>query len=98
VTAGQYSTYLVRFSSFKVCCFAGLLPLDYMYMKIIRMEPENQEKYGNGNNNEIERKLKDTMIILPILKQVLLTFQRINLLQVTVNLWLISILCKNSEL
>jgi hypothetical protein len=29
-------------------------------MKIIRMEPENQEKYGNGNNNEIERKLKDT--------------------------------------
>jgi hypothetical protein len=29
-------------------------------MKIIQMEPENQEKYGNGNNNEIERKLKDT--------------------------------------
>jgi hypothetical protein len=29
-------------------------------MKIIPMEPENQEKYGNGNNNEIERKLKDT--------------------------------------
>jgi len=31
-----------------------------MYMKIVQMEPENQEKYGNGNNNEIERKLKDT--------------------------------------
>jgi hypothetical protein len=60
VTAGQYSKYLVRFSSFKVCYLAGLLALDYMYMKIIRMEPENQEKYGNGNNNEIERKLKDT--------------------------------------
>jgi hypothetical protein len=29
-------------------------------MKIIQMEPENLEKYGNGNNNEIERKLKDT--------------------------------------
>jgi hypothetical protein len=29
-------------------------------MKIIQIEPENQEKYGNGNNNEIERKLKDT--------------------------------------
>jgi hypothetical protein len=29
-------------------------------MKIIPMEPENQEKYGNRNNNEIERKLKDT--------------------------------------
>jgi hypothetical protein len=29
-------------------------------MKIVQMEPENQEKYGNGNNNEIERKLKDT--------------------------------------
>jgi hypothetical protein len=29
-------------------------------MKIIQMEPENQEKYRNGNNNEIERKLKDT--------------------------------------
>ncbi|MDF2727296.1 MAG: hypothetical protein K0S89_558 [Nitrososphaeraceae archaeon] len=29
-------------------------------MKIIQMEPENQEKYGNGNNNESERKLKDT--------------------------------------
>jgi hypothetical protein len=29
-------------------------------MKIIHMGPENQEKYGNGNNNEIERKLKDT--------------------------------------
>jgi hypothetical protein len=29
-------------------------------MKILQMEPENQEKYGNGNNNEIERKLKDT--------------------------------------
>jgi hypothetical protein len=29
-------------------------------MKIIPMEPENQEKYGNGNNNEIERKLKYT--------------------------------------
>jgi hypothetical protein len=29
-------------------------------MKIIQMEPEYQEKYGNGNNNEIERKLKDT--------------------------------------
>jgi hypothetical protein len=29
-------------------------------MKIIQMEPENQEKYGNGNNYEIERKLKDT--------------------------------------
>jgi hypothetical protein len=29
-------------------------------MKIIQMEPENQEKYGNGNNNEIESKLKDT--------------------------------------
>jgi hypothetical protein len=36
------------------------LPLDYMYMKIIPMEPENQEKYGNGNNNEIERKLRYT--------------------------------------
>jgi hypothetical protein len=31
-----------------------------MYVKIIHMEPENQEKYGNGNNNESERKLKDT--------------------------------------
>jgi hypothetical protein len=31
-----------------------------MYMKILQMEPENQEKYGNRNNNEIERKLKDT--------------------------------------
>jgi hypothetical protein len=30
-----------------------------MYMKIIHMEPENPEKYGNGNNNESERKLKD---------------------------------------
>jgi hypothetical protein len=30
-------------------------------MKIIQMEPENQEKYGNGNNNESERKLKDTL-------------------------------------
>jgi hypothetical protein len=29
-------------------------------MKIIQMEPENQEKYGNGNNNDIERMLKDT--------------------------------------
>jgi hypothetical protein len=29
-------------------------------MKIIQMEPENQEKYGNGNNIESERKLKDT--------------------------------------
>jgi hypothetical protein len=29
-------------------------------MKIIQMGPKNQEKYGNGNNNEIERKLKDT--------------------------------------
>jgi hypothetical protein len=29
-------------------------------MKIIPMEPENPEKYGNGNNNEIERKLKYT--------------------------------------
>jgi hypothetical protein len=29
-------------------------------MKIVQMEPENQEKYGNGNNNEIERKLKYT--------------------------------------
>jgi hypothetical protein len=29
-------------------------------MKILQMEPENQEKYGNRNNNEIERKLKDT--------------------------------------
>lgn len=29
-------------------------------MKIIQMEPENQEKYGNGNDNESERKLKDT--------------------------------------
>jgi hypothetical protein len=26
----------------------------------IQLEPENQEKYGNGNNNEIEKKLKDT--------------------------------------
>jgi hypothetical protein len=50
----------VRISSFKVCYLAGLLPLDYMYMKIIQMEPENQEKYGNGNNNDIERMLKDT--------------------------------------
>jgi hypothetical protein len=29
-------------------------------MKIIQMEPENPEKYGKGNNNESERKLKDT--------------------------------------
>jgi hypothetical protein len=29
-------------------------------MKIVQMEPENQEKYGNGNNNEIERKLRYT--------------------------------------
>jgi hypothetical protein len=29
-------------------------------MKIIQMEPENPEKYWNGNNNESERKLKDT--------------------------------------
>jgi hypothetical protein len=29
-------------------------------MKIVQMDPENQEKYGNRNNNEIERKLKDT--------------------------------------
>jgi hypothetical protein len=29
-------------------------------MKILQMEPENQEKYGNGNNNDIERMLKDT--------------------------------------
>jgi hypothetical protein len=29
-------------------------------MKIIQMEPENPEIYGNGNNNESERKLKDT--------------------------------------
>jgi len=29
-------------------------------MKILQMEPENQENYGNRNNNEIERKLKDT--------------------------------------
>jgi hypothetical protein len=29
-------------------------------MKIIQTEPENQEKYGNGNNNDIERMLKDT--------------------------------------
>jgi hypothetical protein len=52
--------FLVRFSSFKVCCLARVLLLDNMYMKILQMEPENQEKYGNGNNNEIERKLKDT--------------------------------------
>jgi hypothetical protein len=52
--------FLVRISSFKVCYLAGLLPLDYMYMKIIQTEPENQEKYGNGNNNDIERMLKDT--------------------------------------
>ena len=44
----------MRFSSFKVCCLASVLPLDYMYMKIVQMEPENQEKYGNENNNEIE--------------------------------------------
>jgi hypothetical protein len=31
-----------------------------MYLRIILMEPENQEKYRNGNNNESERKLKDT--------------------------------------
>jgi hypothetical protein len=29
-------------------------------MRIILMVPENQEKYRNGNNNESERKLKDT--------------------------------------
>jgi hypothetical protein len=29
-------------------------------MKIIQMEPENPETYENGNNNESERKLKDT--------------------------------------
>jgi hypothetical protein len=26
-------------------------------MKILQMEPENQEKYGNRNNNETERTL-----------------------------------------
>jgi hypothetical protein len=31
-----------------------------MYLRIILMEPENQEKYRNGNYNESERKLKDT--------------------------------------
>jgi hypothetical protein len=36
--------FLVRISSFKVCYLAGLLPLDCMYMKIIPMESENQEK------------------------------------------------------
>ncbi len=29
-------------------------------MKIVQMEPENQEKYGNRNNNEIDRKFEDT--------------------------------------
>ena len=36
-----------------------MLLLDNRYTKIVQMEPENQEKYGNRNNNEIERKLKD---------------------------------------
>jgi hypothetical protein len=43
-----------------VILLSNVLLLDHMYLRIILMEPENQEKYRNGNNNESERKLKDT--------------------------------------